>query len=70
MNNSTIQDILIETLKSGDQSKPYLTIGNKSYNRAQLIEHIQQQDDIGMKIISNVLSLSMDLLSRGKRKIE
>lgn len=61
-----LNKVAIEALTSGDQDKPFLHAGNKSFSRKQLISAIEKMEPEGEALIKNLISLTIDLISRGK----
>ena len=59
----------IEHLSCGDHSKVYLFNKSGEWTRPQLIEAIQNDHPQGVKLISNLVKLSLDLVLRGKEKL-
>ena len=57
---------LINSLKINDDvmNDPYLTIDEKTYTKKEIINEIQNETEIGIKLITNVLMATIDYMSR------
>jgi len=64
-----LKERIIEYLiKQGNLDEPYIIGGSRSYTRNQIIYEIANDTKIGADFLSNIVILSLDLLSRGKEK--
>lgn len=61
---------IIETLQTGDLDAPYLQMGTITYTKKQMIQAIENESELGEKIICNILNLTLDLVNRGKEKLD
>ena len=61
-----------EWVKSQDKNKidNPLIIGAKSYSMVQILDEIRQRSTFGISFMKDVLNLTIDLIARGKRKID
>lgn len=53
-------------LNDQNLDEPYLVSGNKTYSRRELATEISNETDFGVKLMSNIMILSLDLISRNK----
>ncbi len=67
--SNKLKSSLLKSLNK-DLDKPSLIIGNRSFTNRELIFEVESESEIGIKLLTNILMLSIDLLSRGKEKIE
>jgi len=58
---------VIEFLENQGDS-PYMFIKGKSYTGIQLATEVKGETEVGVKLISNLLILTLDLLHRNKMK--
>ncbi len=62
--------LLVKGLSSGDDlDKDYMFIGETIYTKREIIKNLQERTEIGLIIISDVLLLAIDKLSKGKQII-
>lgn len=55
---------------STEKNKPYIALANgKVYSLNQLLKEIRLQTEVGKQMASNMLNLTIDLLTRGKKQI-
>lgn len=53
-----------------ERNKPYIAMANgKVYSLNQLLKEIRLQTEVGKQMASNMLNLTIDLLTRGKKQI-
>ena len=45
----------------------YIRTGDKSYTKRELANEIENETEFGIKMLTQMVSLAFDLLSRGKR---
>jgi hypothetical protein len=59
---------LVNKLLSNEQliNEPYLSVGNKKWTRKEIAEEIGNETVFGIKQMSILLMLSLDLLAREK----
>ena len=59
---------LISQLTRNEQNLnlPYLTRGDKMFTRKTLATEIENETDIGIEILTNILMLAVDLMTRQK----
>lgn len=66
-----IKSRLIEgLLESNDVDAPCLHSGKNTYSKRQIADEIERETDFGMKTLTNMFMLTLDLVSRGKLKSE
>ena len=74
MNNDLANKLKNEVIKSltknpQNSDAPYLVCRAKTYTRKELALEIENETEFGVKIISDVLMLSLDLTARNKTKV-
>jgi len=64
-----LKESVVESLLRNDQNlnEPYLVANNKTYNRRELAEEISHETEFGVKLLSNMMYLSLGLMARGKK---
>lgn len=68
-NIDKLQSLIInDCRKRGDV--PYIVYGGRSFTGNQLADEVANETEVGLEIIGGVLRLSIDLMSRGKEKID
>lgn len=70
--DNLIAEAMEEWVKSQDKNKidNPLIIGAKSYSMRQVLDEIRQRSTFGISFMKDVLNLTIDLIARGKRKID
>ena len=70
--DNLIAEAMEEWVKSQDKNKidNPLIIGAKSYSMVQILDEIRQRSTFGISFMKDVLNLTIDLIARGKRKID
>lgn len=63
-----LKENMISQLTSNVQNMndPYIVVGNKSYTRLELSEELKNETDFGIKLMSDMVLLALDLTSRKK----
>jgi hypothetical protein len=61
---------MIEMLNTGDKDKPYLVHKKKSYTKSDIQNEIANETEFGIEMMKNVVKLTIDLVSRNKKKID
>lgn len=70
--DNLIEKAMEEWIESQDKNKidNPLIIGAKSYSMVQILDEIRQRSTFGISFMKDVLNLTIDLIARGKRKID
>lgn len=70
--DNLIEKAMEEWIESQDKNKidNPLIIGAKSYSMRQVLNEIKQRSTFGINFMKDVLNLTIDLIARGKRKID
>jgi hypothetical protein len=63
-----LKQLMISTYRKIGDNKGFVMKG-KSYTGNQIAEEIENETELGVKIISNLLKLTIDLLKRDKLNI-
>lgn len=65
-----LKEELIDNLTSSDilADEDYLIAGNKKYTRREIANEIENETEFGIKFMTNMLSLTIDLVARDKIK--
>lgn len=61
--------IIKSLVLTGDLDKPFLNKGDKSYTKNELITAIKNGDPISEELVDDLLGLTIDLVSRGKKSL-
>ena len=65
---------IIDTYKNSvDIDKPYLTIMGKEskiYSKRDICKELENETELGIKIMKNCILLSLDLFARGKEEMQ
>lgn len=65
-----LKDKILEHLKSRrNQDEIILRSGRQSWTSAQMIEEINNETEVGIKFLTGLLNLTIDMLARNKEKI-
>lgn len=65
-----LKDGIIRYLSNRNLDEPYVVRKNIQYNRREVIEAIENDDELGISIISNLIVLALDLFDRDKENVE
>ena len=64
-----LQQAVIHHLAEGDPEEVLLTSESGQWTRQQLIEAVRNQRYEGIRLVNNLMKLSLDLVLRGKEKL-
>lgn len=53
-----------------DKDEMLIHCGNQSFSKSQIADEIKSGGDFGMRILCNLINLSIDLVSRNRARIE
>ena len=59
----------LEINKQKGVDTPYMTVGRKSYTIRQIVQEVEDNSEFGQEVVKNIFSLTIDLITRGKREI-
>ncbi len=67
-----LKELMVSTYKKMGDKKALTTrvIGGKSYTGNEIAKEIEDETEIGLKMMDNIIQLSVDLVSRDKINID